>query len=366
MINIGFVGDVFPGGCWALKDGLSNEILNFFCEFDLRVANLETAFGDGKVQCHVKMSNPKLGNTLFAPDHCIEILKKLNINVVSLANNHACDCDLQGLAHTIELLDSEGIKHFGAGRNKKEAETPAIITIKGVKIGFLGYFPPEWEAPYPPTDNLGGLNHYYIDKVLSDVKQLKKQCDYVFVMPHWGWEYTTCPRLRDVVDAKVIIEAGADGVFGAHTHTVQPIFKYKNGIIATSLGNFIFPDRYLNPPRQTYYPKKEEIEDKNIPFTDKFVITDKLTLHGMPQKSRYGLICSVKIYDEKKEFNANYTFMTSNNALVFKNLKMIHNLKVWIIKLLISRESNFYYRAFYKMRYYYHRILDKLKIQHTL
>lgn len=168
MIRIGFVGDIFPGGCWALNDGLTDDVLSVLSQLDLRVANLETAFGDGSIQCHIKMADPKLGNTLFCPDHCIEIIKKLHIDVVSLANNHACDCDLQGLAHTIELLDKNGIKHFGAGRNKDEAEKPVVIEVKGKKIGLLGYFPPEWEAPYPPTDTEGGLNHFFIEKVCNN------------------------------------------------------------------------------------------------------------------------------------------------------------------------------------------------------
>ena len=55
MIKIGFVGDIFPGGCWALKDNITNEILLRLSTLDLRVANLETAFGDGSIQCHIKI-----------------------------------------------------------------------------------------------------------------------------------------------------------------------------------------------------------------------------------------------------------------------------------------------------------------------
>ena len=366
MIKIGFVGDIFPGGCWALRDGLTEDVLSIFEKLDLRVANLETAFGDGSVQCHVKMADPTLGNTLFCPDHCIEIVKKLHIDVVSLANNHACDCDLQGLAHTIELLDKNGIKHFGAGRNKKEAEQPAIIEIKGYKIGFLGYFPPEWEAPYPPTETEGGLNQFYIEKVCNDVCELKTTCDYVFVMPHWGWEYTVCPRSIDVINAKRIIEAGATGVLGAHTHTVQPVIKYNGSVMALSLGNFIFPDRYLAPPRKTYYPTVNEIEDKVIPYSNVFKVVNTITLHGMPAKSRIGLLCDVEIEGGKIDFKKTYVRMTGKNELELTNISLSLRLKLALIGWMIKDRQTFIYRIFYRLRDYYHRVQDKLNIQHPM
>lgn len=368
MISICVVGDIFPGGCWAIKDGLTAEIIDYLGKHDLRIANLETAFGDGSTQCHIKMADPKLGNTLFCPDECIETIKKMHIDVVSLANNHACDCDLQGLAHTIELLDTNGIKHFGAGRNKKEAETPAVIEVKGHKIGILGYFPHEWEAPYPPTETEGGLNQYYIEKILADIKQLKQSCDFVFVMPHWGWEYTVCPRTCDMVDAQRMIDVGADGVFGAHTHTVQSVSKYKQGIIAMSLGNFIFPDRYIVSPRQTYYPLREELEGQEIPYTTVFQIVDRLHLHGMPMQSRRGMILTLKLSDNKIDYEKVYTIMDKNNYLVMRRMGVVYRLKLWLISLIMkSHRSILFYKVFYRLRVsLYHRILNKLNVKHPM
>lgn len=364
MIKIGFVGDIFPGGSWAQNDGLTGQIVTIFEQFDLRVANLETAFGDGSVQCHVKMADSQLGNTLFCPDECVEILKKLHIDVVSLANNHTCDCDLQGLLHTIDLLDKNGIKHFGAGRNKMEAEAPAIIEIKGKKIGFLGYFPPEWEAPYPPTETIGGLNQFKIEKVINDVVQLRNQCDYVFVMPHWGWEYTICPRYIDVINAKKIIGAGATGVLGAHTHTVQPVIKYEDSVMAMSLGNFIFPDRYIAPPRKTYYPIKEEIQGKAIPYSDDFKIVDELTLMGMPPNSRIGLICAISLEKNEVNFQNVYVRMSIDNVLEIYRPGGFLKIKLWIMSILIRDKKSILYRLFSHIRHRYNRMLDLFHIKH--
>jgi len=45
---------------------------------------------------------------------------------------------------------------------------------------------------------------------------------------------------EDVVFCRKLVDAGADIIVGHHPHVVQGIEKYKNGIIAYSLGNFLF------------------------------------------------------------------------------------------------------------------------------
>ena len=54
MIKIGFVGDVNPGGEFYLSGRISPEVQSVFREFDIRVATLESSFGNGKTLCHIK------------------------------------------------------------------------------------------------------------------------------------------------------------------------------------------------------------------------------------------------------------------------------------------------------------------------
>lgn len=67
MISIGFVGDIMPGGVLVYEGKISSEIKEIFQKFDLRVANLESALCDGITKCHIKMSDPKLGNIIYTP-----------------------------------------------------------------------------------------------------------------------------------------------------------------------------------------------------------------------------------------------------------------------------------------------------------
>lgn len=359
MLKIHFMGDITPGGVMTSTGKISDEILSFLSNADLRIATLESALGDGETKCHVKMNDPQLGNIIFSPDNsAISILKKLKIDAVSLANNHICDLDLPGLYHTIDILDQNGIKHFGAGKNKEEAEKPVFIHKNGKTICLLGYFPPQWEAPYPPSDTQGGLCHFYIDKVLSDVRTYSEQCDYLFVMPHWGLEYSRLPYISDIKYAKQIISAGATGIIGSHTHIVQPIIKYKHGIIAFSLGNFLFPDRYIIPPRQTYYPSEKELIGKDIPTTDKYPIVDRLTYKKVNPSGRVGVICTIELNGNMVKSEKHYSALTNENCLILKDEKKQVKLMLYLYGCLTK--SVLVMRLYIKTISIYRRLKNKL------
>lgn len=342
MMRLCFVGDIFPGGVFSVENGLSQEVISLFNGYDLRIANLESSLYNGKCECKIKMSDPKLGNLVFSPEESIRVLKELKIDVVSLANNHVCDCGYDGLARTIELLDEHNIAHFGAGRTEDEACTPAIVNIKGKSLCFLGYFPPEWEAPYPPHGSIGGLNQMITEKVIDDIKKYKKTNDFVFVVPHWGKEHTIFPLLVDVRRMHDFVNAGVDGIFAAHAHCPQTFYLYKNVAIAMSMGNLLFPDRYIISPRKTYYPTWDEIKDKNIPITYEFPFVDELTMVKMHENGRIGLVCELTIDNDRKMINSKYTILDNNNILRPYNMSILEKFKINSVKWLISNYK-FYY-----------------------
>jgi len=315
MIKIGFVGDINPGGTLVYGWELGENLSSLFDGFDIRVGTLESAIGDGNTLCHIKIANKHMGNIIYSPDESISVLKKLNINAVSLANNHACDCDLEGLGHTIEVLEANQIAYFGAGRNEEEASRPATLIVRGCKVGLLGYCYPDTSARYVPSENAGGLNFYSKEKVLDDIRRYKDTYDYLFILPHWGVQHKKRPLYVDIEAAKLFIKEGATAVIGSHTHILQPTFSYKNRFIAMSLGNFLFPDRYIVPPRVTYYPSILERSNKNIPITLSYPIVNKLTYKQVPKYGRYGAVCCVNIDGNKLSYQIVHTYLDSINKL---------------------------------------------------
>jgi len=57
---------------------------------------------------------------------------------------------------------------------------------------------------------------------------------------HWGSEFIHYPSPEQVKLGRQIIDSGAKVVLGHHPHIIQGIERYHGGVIAYSLGNFIF------------------------------------------------------------------------------------------------------------------------------
>lgn len=211
----------------VVKENYSYPFANLahFKDSDLFMLNLEnpiTARGT-KV--------PKKYNFRMRPDY-IKILQDGGVDIVNIANNHIRDYGTQGLEDTIRYLDDAGIKHVGAGLDRADARKPVVIEIKGIKIGFLGY--------YNSPDYTAGANPYNERILKEDICNLKKIADYVIVNFHWGEENLSYPKPYQITLAHLAVDSGADLIVGHHPHVLQGIEKYKNGLIVYSLGNFIF------------------------------------------------------------------------------------------------------------------------------
>jgi poly-gamma-glutamate synthesis protein (capsule biosynthesis protein) len=64
--------------------------------------------------------------------------------------------------------------------------------------------------------------------------------DLVIVTVHWGYELETTPRADDIERAHAMIDAGADAIFGHHSHRMQPFEMVEGRPVAWSLGNFVW------------------------------------------------------------------------------------------------------------------------------
>lgn len=316
MLKISFVGDINPGGVLTYTGGISHVIIDELAQSDLRVGTLECALGDGKKMCPIKMANPKNGAIIYAPDNTVSTLIELHINVVTLANNHSFDLDEDGYRHTIDLLDRNGIKHLGAGKNLEEASQPLFVEINGRKVCFLAYMEDCVPCIRFATPNSPGVNPFSPNKVIDDIIKYKKESDYIIVLPHWGKENTMWPRPEIMRWCKLFAEAGADAVMGSHTHVAQPVIKYGNCIVSPSMGNFLFPDRYIDNPRITVYPSEKERQNKDIPVVYKYPVVSRLTFKIIRNISRIGEIVSVDFKQpEDSAYSIKFVQLDKNNNL---------------------------------------------------
>ncbi len=212
--------------------GYPFERFDLMSKSDISMVNLENSI------THRTQKVKKEFNFKMDPKY-LGTLQSAGIDLVTVANNHIFDYGPQGLLDTIHFLDSVGIKHVGAGRNLAEARRGVLFDIKGFRIGFLGYFGSGTSAA---TSNQAAVAPRSAPMLIKDIQSLKQidKADYVVVNIHWGTEKALYPQEWQIILAHTLVDSGADLVVGHHPHVLQGVEKYKNAVIAYSLGNFLF------------------------------------------------------------------------------------------------------------------------------
>jgi poly-gamma-glutamate capsule biosynthesis protein CapA/YwtB (metallophosphatase superfamily) len=210
------------------------DMADLFSKADIAFVNLESPFWDKKPYGTSEL-------IFRAEPESIAALKNAGIDVVSTANNHARDCYDFGVGFTLAWLKQNGIAVAGSGENAEAAHAGAVLERNGWRFGFLGY-----------TFDQSNGNHSDIDPRIAmldaaqmrrDVALLKRRAEVVIVSMHAGAEYWTHVHPIQTAFAHAAIDAGARVVVGHHPHVVQPVERYKNGVIFYSLGNLVFDQR---------------------------------------------------------------------------------------------------------------------------
>lgn len=323
-IHLFFCGDIMPGGMFPYQSKFIDDgLLSFMASFDLRVGTLEAAIGTDIPFDEIKMKHRC--NIVFARDEDLFRVATMGMNVLSLANNHIYDLGEKGLINTLNKLNSLGIAHCGAGITIAEARKPAIVFLRGKKIAFLAACSPDPNQVGTlkvATESEPGVNPIDETNLLADIEEAKHNNDFVIVLPHWGVEHNFLPLPSIVSLSKKLIDAGADAIFGSHTHLAQPFIYYKNKPVFFGLGNYLFPDYYMQPPRPMWYPKVNEI----IPCFERVIgypfPINEPKIHVWPQTARVGIIVDCILSDRIKT-NIHFSLLNNDNIVLLKNNKTL-------------------------------------------
>ncbi len=243
-LSLFFVGDIMFGR------GVENSVLKnnngdfsfifknagFLKDADITFGNLEGPISD-------KGDDLKnLYSFRFEPSSA-PALKDAGFDVLSVANNHVGDYGRGAFEDTLVRLANENILAIGGGMNKEDATEVKIIEKNGLKVGLLGFSdvgPNELEAS---RDSSGIL--IADEKTLPlIVRKAAAKADILAVSFHFGEEYRESANNRQKKLARLAIDSGARIVIGHHPHVVEELEYYKKGIIAYSLGNFVFDQNF--------------------------------------------------------------------------------------------------------------------------
>lgn len=240
-----FVGDVMLSrgiGAIAKKKNDDGYMFDFvrskLITADVSFANLESPISDqGK--------NVGSAYSFRAEPKMAETLAEAGFDVVSFANNHVGDYGPHALLDTLTRLDAAGVRHAGAGATFDAAHTPAIVDTRGLRIAYLAYtnIAP---AFYQAVSSKPAVADIKIETIAEDIARAKNvyHADVVIVSYHWGQEYATQHNAWQERIAHATIDAGATMVIGHHPHVVEEVERYHGGVIAYSLGNFVFDQNF--------------------------------------------------------------------------------------------------------------------------
>ena len=169
------------------------------------------------------------------PRH-LSLLKAAGFNVVNVANNHSFQHGELPYRDTLGRLEQLGVAVIGD--DTQQGSRVVTLDVRGTPLHFVGY-------SLRPEQYFRGTTTPYARRqpleVLREVGSIRERYDgHLICSLHWGHEFLDTPSREQQQWARMLIEAGATVVIGHHPHVLQGIERYRNGLIAYSLGNFAF------------------------------------------------------------------------------------------------------------------------------
>jgi len=239
-ISIASVGDMMIGTDYPRNhlpddDGVSflADVAPILSAADITFGNLEGVLIDGG-EPGKKCSNPNACYLFRSPTRYAEHYRNAGFDVLSLANNHARDFGEEGRTSSMDAIAAAGMRHSG------RVDDFASFEHGGLSIAVLAY---------AVTKNSNMMLDYEL--AFTTVADFAKTHDIVVVSFHGGAEgadvthvpfadeeYYGEPRGDVVWFARGVVDAGADLVIGHGPHVVRGMERYKDRLIAYSLGNF--------------------------------------------------------------------------------------------------------------------------------
>ena len=211
---------------------VAREVAEAAQDADVFVLNLECCISERGAP----WPDPRKPFFFRAPPTAAEVLARLGVDCVTLANNHALDFGSDALLDTFEHLRAAGIAWVGAGAGLEEAQAPAVLEREGLRLGVLGLT--DHPQQYAATVESPGVAYADLRGGLPSWVRIALQtleADAVLVSPHWGPNMfgEPLPRIRRA--GAELQHAGATLVAGHSAHVFQGV---ERGVLY-DLGDFL-------------------------------------------------------------------------------------------------------------------------------
>jgi poly-gamma-glutamate synthesis protein (capsule biosynthesis protein) len=222
------------------------EVVAVAHEADLFLVNLECCISERGEPW------PAPGKPFFfrAPPAAIDVLTLLDVDLVTLANNHALDFGPVALLDTFTQLDAAEIAWVGAGPDQARARAPAVLEAPRYQLTVFACsddradYAAGPEQPGVAWANLAhGIPAWLPDQIVAAANVSASTVPAgVLVSPHWGPNMVAEPRPYVRRAARALCDTGATLVAGHSAH----VFHGVEGTVLYDLGDFL--DDYATDP----------------------------------------------------------------------------------------------------------------------
>jgi poly-gamma-glutamate synthesis protein (capsule biosynthesis protein) len=307
-------------------EGVLGEISHVFKDSDICIGNLETVTSNAGLKPLWLPSYEMRGNP-----SALAFVKSAGIDTLGVANNHAMQHGWKAFADMTKQIEGAGISVIGLDEGGRTRLKKIVHESGNESIVYsISTRPEEWDdSPEGVPYSLREAN----DKLIEEAKLLRQQCSgFLICSIHWGLEFLDYPGPDQVELGRQLIDAGVDVVLGHHSHVLQPVERYKKGLIFYSLGNFVF-DLWPRSTKLTTVAKvrldaghEPEYECVPVEIADDFTLSvaspsaakeiasllswDRYeSLLGKPSEEEYTQL----YFDETKEFRySSYRYFARN------------------------------------------------------
>lgn len=228
---------------------------------DLTIVNLECAMTTSTA----RWAGAPKAFYFRAPPSAAQSLAQAGVDLVSLANNHTLDFDVQGLRDTLHFLHAAGILHAGAGADLRMAVKPAIVERRGIRFGMSAFC--DHQEDFAAGQQRPGIAYLDLNDERGSIAAFRSALDtlarnavdWPVLSLHWGPNLTVQPAPAFRRLAHAVIEMGWRMVFGHSAHVFHGVEIYRGCPIFYAAGDLV-DDYSVHPLLRNNHQLLFEIE----------------------------------------------------------------------------------------------------------
>ena len=209
------------------------------------VRNADVAVSDFECSMTSRFTQHDSGTVFSIDPRVAPLMAKAGFDVATIAADHNTNPGLGAIGETVDLFRANGIAAVGGGRTLAEALRPAVLDVRGVRFGFVGFDAIGGSASATTTSP--GVAPLTVANARTAIAEARAQgAQVVFALPQWSSvEYRAAfTGFQESLIAE-LVAAGADHIIGADFHwagaiSITPGSRSSFRFVTSSQGNFWF------------------------------------------------------------------------------------------------------------------------------